>query len=283
MRVVPLTSRATSCSDAHASWHDQHSTADTRKEAPLNASFRSGNAATQAYSHCTPNERHALFAASCHIPKKLSAHRDELIRFGATLKPLSFSDEMLTEEDFVSEALASILGKRGPKQLARESDGRMRAYLTHLLRKNRITQADLLKLHSILAPDAPPGLRRHYANFDGWDAASAVYVAPPPSMLNAYLKDFIESFNVDVSALGVLHPLSLAVQMVLVHPFVDGNGRMARASFVLASRKYRGGREVLANIDRLWSNGCLLIHAICNSVIDNGWSELDFTELLKTL
>lgn len=69
-----------------------------------------------------------------------------------------------------------------------------------------------------------------------------VYSAPPPADVILLMEDFVEWLNSD-EAHG-LHPVIVAgiahYELVRIHPFVDGNGRVARAlaTLILAMREF---------------------------------------------
>lgn len=227
--------------------------------------------------------RRALLAASCHEPVKLMAQSFALRRLAGSL---DWDDATkaggVTDAD-VDVLVPLIIGNRTPAHMLRGVDDRLHACVGHLMRKERITQGDLSKLHSIVAADAPPGIRRGYVKIDGVDAATATFVPPPPSKLGAYFKDIVASFDPSASAgLGLLHPVAVAAQMIMVHPFADGNGRMSRAAFFVAGRRC-DPRTMLDAARCLWANGNERMYAICNHVIDFGWSDEAVFRLLDRL
>ena len=55
------------------------------------------------------------------------------------------------------------------------------------------------------------------------------FQAPPQSVLQAQLADFIDWFNTDTSEDGVIRAAIAHLWFITLHPFDDGNGRVARA------------------------------------------------------
>lgn len=109
-----------------------------------------------------------------------------------------------------------------------------------------LTVEDLLEIHAILgdgALDAPKCEGRLRSAADHVRVEDAVtgdtwFVPPPASELRERLDAMLAFANVDVmedTSGPFLHPLLRAIVLhfwlAYVHPFVDGNGRMARALF----------------------------------------------------
>ncbi|MBQ7501812.1 Fic family protein [bacterium] len=67
-----------------------------------------------------------------------------------------------------------------------------------------------------------------------------IFVAPPPNMVNGLMKDllsWVKEFE------GKVHPLIMAAvfhyEFVFIHPFADGNGRMARLWYTVILSRWR--------------------------------------------
>lgn len=62
-----------------------------------------------------------------------------------------------------------------------------------------------------------------------FDGGKCIFIAPPPNMVPALMNDLFQWMN---RMQGKLHPLIAAAifhyEFVFIHPFADGNGRMAR-------------------------------------------------------
>lgn len=64
----------------------------------------------------------------------------------------------------------------------------------------------------------------------GRNILDARYVAPPEDTLDEYVDDIVQSLNDDTWPVNSMARSALAhLQLVSVHPFVDGNGRVGRA------------------------------------------------------
>lgn len=67
-----------------------------------------------------------------------------------------------------------------------------------------------------------------------------IFVAPPPHMINGLIKDLLSWVK---KYEGKVHPLIMAAvfhyEFVFIHPFADGNGRMARLWHTVISYRWR--------------------------------------------
>lgn len=82
------------------------------------------------------------------------------------------------------------------------------------------------------------------AYIGGRSLADADYVAPPPDALGGYLDDLLNYVNATPPQDNPIAHAGIAqLQLVLVHPFADGNGRMSRAlaQRILAADGLTGG------------------------------------------
>lgn len=73
---------------------------------------------------------------------------------------------------------------------------------------------------------------------------SRIYLMPSPGEAERYLKKFNSTWNLARIGAPVAGPLFAALHLVLLHPFVDGNGRAMRA---FAAAFGRGEIEALCN------------------------------------
>lgn len=105
-----------------------------------------------------------------------------------------------------------------------------------------LTSADLLEIHSVLGkesldvPDAAGRLRRSDELVRVEDAHSGdVWFTPPPADELPALLEKMLAFANSVDSEPFFHPLLRAIVlhfwMAYLHPFADGNGRIARALF----------------------------------------------------
>ncbi len=102
-----------------------------------------------------------------------------------------------------------------------------------------ITQQQLCQWRAALFPE-PPMLRNIAIGELRGDAAMQVvsqkghreiihYQAPPQPQLQKQLADFIDWFNTDTSEHGLIRAAIAHLWFITLHPFDDGNGRVARA------------------------------------------------------
>lgn len=73
-----------------------------------------------------------------------------------------------------------------------------------------------------------------------------IFVAPPPNMVNELMKDL---FSWVKSSEGTIHPLIMSAvfhyEFVFIHPFADGNGRMARLWHTVILYRWRNVFEFI--------------------------------------
>ena len=73
-----------------------------------------------------------------------------------------------------------------------------------------------------------------------------IFVAPPPNMVNELMKDL---FSWVKSSEGTIHPLIVSAvfhyEFVFIHPFADGNGRMARLWHTIMLYRWRNVFEYI--------------------------------------
>lgn len=105
--------------------------------------------------------------------------------------------------------------------------------------KGDISERLIKKMHAIIMEnilEAPGEYRRILVGIEGSD-----YMPPPPFEIPELVKELVDWYHKNKRK---LHPFELAIllhtKFVIVHPFVDGNGRVARAlmNFVLERNGY---------------------------------------------
>lgn len=148
---------------------------------------------------------------------------------GSTLTPKEV--ELLLSEDIApNRPLKDILeAKSGEKALEC-----VKEY------KGRLNQTFLLKLHEIYFRDSYPQIAGAYKTMENRVEGSTFETTPPelvPADMKSYFKEYL-------AVKKKLHPLELAAwahwKLVRIHPFQDGNGRVARLvmNFVLHKNGY---------------------------------------------
>ena len=113
--------------------------------------------------------------------------------------------------------------------------------LTHLLDARVIGNREVVQAMR-LATGSSCAFRSGFVWVGGDHPTQAWYVAPPSSDVPRLMKnlmDFISDTRVPVCAKAII----AYVQLLHIHPFADGNGRVARAIFIaLFARELRQGR-----------------------------------------
>lgn len=76
--------------------------------------------------------------------------------------------------------------------------------------------------------------------------SECIFVAPPPHMVNELMRDLMQWVKENE---GVIHPLILSAifhyEFVFIHPFADGNGRMARLWHTVLLYRWRSVFEYI--------------------------------------
>lgn len=178
----------------------------------------------------------ARIAALRPFPEETLRSLREYYRVGLTYTSNALEGNSLTESEtkIVIEDGLTIGGK--PLRDVYEATGHARAYdfLHTLLGKPAVEEADILELH-----------RLFYSQIDRTHAGAwrtvRVFISgsrralPPPGKVPALMKTFVEWM---AQKEGTLHPVEFAAlvhrNFVFIHPFVDGNGRVARLLMNLA-------------------------------------------------
>lgn len=197
-------------------------------------------------------------AVPVKLPPKLDWHflapligsaREALARYDEILKPLPKSIlEILKWEDVIStmrsqnivadplEVLKFSLDGEGEEKRA----GALQKILNAkealdlaLSWKKPLGRPFFCKLHAILKKDAPNpaeiGRLRRRQNWIGEEGCSieeAYYFPPKANLLPKYLKDWQRYASQKEESLT--HLAILFAQLLVIHPFMDGNGRVAR-------------------------------------------------------
>ncbi len=107
--------------------------------------------------------------------------------------------------------------------------------------------SDLKRLHGILTyrTVSESGVFRK-GNEGVFSGSECIFVAPPPYMVNELMRDLLQWVKENE---GVIHPLILSAifhyEFVFIHPFADGNGRMARLWHTVLLYRWRSVFEYI--------------------------------------
>lgn len=192
------------------------------------------------------------------------AHRKEgwllgsMARLGFDLK-LTAEIEAITEEALKSseiegellnrESVRSSVARRlgVPDAALAPEDRRVEGIVAITLDATRnytrpLTRERLLSWHAALFPTGYSGIRRIRAGVWRDDASGPMqvvsgpigrervhYQAPPADRVDAAMADFLDWFERPRTIDGILHAAIAHLWFVTIHPFDDGNGRIARA------------------------------------------------------
>ncbi len=178
----------------------------------------------------------AKLAALRPFPKETLQSLRDYYRVGLTYTSNALEGNSLTESEtkVVIEDGLTIGGK--PLRDIYEATGHAKAYdFLYEISKNRpVSEADILELHRLFYQQIDKdnaGVWRKVRVF----LSGSRRVLPAPEQVPALMADFVRWMAAHE---GKLHPVEFAAlvhrKFVFVHPFVDGNGRMARLLMNLA-------------------------------------------------
>ena len=131
----------------------------------------------------------------------------------------------------LDETRSVIDGKlvAGPEKEIREVQNAYLAY-EQIPAIHPYSEKDLLRIHGILTNDiiAESGIYRH-GNEGVFSGDQCIFMAPPPNLVPELMRSLFSWMR---SGQTQIHPLILSsvfhYEFVFIHPFSDGNGRMAR-------------------------------------------------------
>lgn len=178
--------------------------------------------------------------------RKLSAHRPlppetlkslrEYYRVGLTYTSNALEGNSLTESEtkVVIEDGLTIEGK--PLRDHYEAVGHAKAYdyIYNITEKNALSEEDILSLHRLFYQQIDAEKAGHYRSVKVYISGSR-YAVTAASKIPAEMQKLVKWYNENEKK---LHPVELAatlhLRFVFIHPFVDGNGRVARLLMNLA-------------------------------------------------
>jgi Fic family protein len=151
-------------------------------------------------------------------------------RIGLTYSSNALEGNSLTESEtrVVIEDGLTIEGK--PLRDVYEAVGHAKAYdhLYSLLEKPSVEEADILLLHKYFFQQIDETQAGKYREVPVFISGSE-YGVTPPQKIALGMKRFISWYNANE---GKMHPVKMAAlthqRFVFIHPFIDGNGRLAR-------------------------------------------------------
>lgn len=154
----------------------------------------------------------------------------EYFRIGLTYTSNAVEGNTLTESEtkVVIEDGITIAGK--PMKDHMEAVGHSDAYdeIYNLSKKKGFTEQDVLKLHHLFYHRINENEAGKYRK-TGVIITGTDYIPPSPGKVPSYMKKFVAGLS---KARKELHSVEFSanthLELVNIHPFVDGNGRVAR-------------------------------------------------------
>lgn len=157
-------------------------------------------------------------------------------RIGLTYSSNALEGNSLTESEtrVVIEDGLTIEGKPLKDVYEAVCDAKAYDHLYNLLQKQALEETDILMLHKMFFRQLDDTLAGVYRSVPVFISGSK-YAVTPPQKITAEMKRFMHWYNTNE---GKIHPVRLAAlthqRFVFIHPFIDGNGRMARLLMNLA-------------------------------------------------
>lgn len=170
------------------------------------------------------------------FPNETLKSLKEYYRIGLTYSSNALEGNSLTESEtkVVIEDGLTIEGR--PLRDVYEAVGHANAYdYIHMLATNKpLKESDILELHRLFYERIDTTKAGCYRTIPVFISGSK-YAVSPPSRIRSDMKKFVKWFNENEHRLPTPEFAALAHQkFVFIHPFVDGNGRMARLILNLA-------------------------------------------------
>ena len=186
------------------------------------------------YSQADDNNR-KLSAYRPLPPETLKSLR-EYFRVGLTYTSNALEGNSLTESEtkVVIEDGLTIEGK--PLRDHYEAVGHAKAYdyIYNITEKKALSEEDILSLHRLFYQQIDVEKAGYYRNVKVYISGSR-YAVTAVSKIPAEMQKLVKWYNENEKK---LHPVELAATLhqrfVFIHPFVDGNGRVARLLMNLA-------------------------------------------------
>lgn len=182
------------------------------------------------------DENILLLSAYRPLPPETLKSLREYYRVGLTYTSNALEGNSLTESEtkVVIEDGLTIEGK--PLRDHYEAVGHAKAYdyVYQITEKKGLTEEDILNLHRLFYQQIDVEKAGHYRNVKVYISGSR-YAVAAVSKIPGEMQKLVKWYNENEKK---LHPIELAATLhqrfVFIHPFVDGNGRVARLLMNLA-------------------------------------------------
>ena len=182
------------------------------------------------------DENNRLLSAYRPLPPETLKSLREYYRVGLTYTSNALEGNSLTESEtkVVIEDGLTIEGK--PLRDHYEAIGHAKAYdyIYQITEKEGLSEEDILALHRLFYQQIDAEKAGHYRNVKVYISGSR-YAVAAVSKIRGEMQKLVKWYNDNEKK---LHPIELAATLhqrfVFIHPFVDGNGRVARLLMNLA-------------------------------------------------
>jgi Fic family protein len=234
-----------------------------------------------------------------HLQKQIDEHRPlsreslfslrEYYKIGLTWSSNAMEGNTLTESEtkVVIEDGLTIGGKPLRDHLEAQGHAEAYEYMSEIADKNDITENDILSMHRLFyrkIDDLNAGVYRKDQVF----ISGSRYPLPGPDRVPQMMKDLVQR-------IGHLrkneHPVTAAakahLQFVFIHPFIDGNGRVARLimNLILIQSGYNIAlispvlrAEYISSIEAAREDDRDFINLICRAVYE---TQKDYIRMLN--
>ncbi len=170
------------------------------------------------------------------LPEETLKSLREYYRIGLTYSSNALEGNSLTESEtkVVIEDGLTIEGK--PLRDVYEAVGHAHAYdyIYTLSAGKPLEESDIMELHRLFYEKIDGEKAGHYRTVPVFISGSK-YAVTPPAKIGNDMKKFVKWFNDNEQKLSTPEFAALAHQkFVFIHPFIDGNGRVARLILNLA-------------------------------------------------
>ena len=182
------------------------------------------------------DENNRMLSAYRPLPPETLKSLREYYRVGLTYTSNALEGNSLTESEtkVVIEDGLTIEGK--PLRDHYEAVGHAKAYdyVYQITEKEGLTEENILNLHRLFYQQIDAEKAGHYRNVKVYISGSR-YAVAAVSKIPTEMQKLVKWYNANEKK---LHPIELAATLhqrfVFIHPFVDGNGRVARLLMTLA-------------------------------------------------
>lgn len=117
-----------------------------------------------------------------------------------------------------------------------------------------VDERSLLAVHGILNEDAISAIRNSQNLVGSSHAQIAIFVPPPPDQVRGLLDNYFFATVRSTNSLCIEEVIQIYSNFLKIHPFSDGNGRVARVIFDCLLRKCRPDILVSPLLYRLYHN-----------------------------